>query len=361
MGRRRSYTAKSNRNNLLGTFIHNWAVDNEKRAKNEAASRKKIAAMRERQRRREGKLRAIEAERNLRAEERARKKKIRDSREAEKNRVRLTKAQERKKKRQQKINDRFLKYVARLELYCRKHGLDPVCVEEMAEEAQRASLRLGKELENLIILGREEEWTHRGEVLQKEVYAEGLISIVKSIIEKKNYIDHINITKLIESYMDELNTHSISLVDIEFSEITKKYMSKLTLEDEYLSYLFDNFEKILIVLKINKSLKEEFLHEIIDSHIKVPEIKTSSITQKFSNISMEINYNIYVEYLNNTIETLVEDNIIMFRDKGDIFNLVMDSNIPVNEIKTSEAILKFSEKRSLYDSELDERLLEHIS
>ena len=87
MGRRRSYTAKSNRNNLLGTFVHNWVVDSEKRAKQEEASRKKRAAMEKRQRRKDDRLREIEEERRMRAEERASKQKIRDSREAEKIKV----------------------------------------------------------------------------------------------------------------------------------------------------------------------------------------------------------------------------------------------------------------------------------
>lgn len=361
MGRRRSYTAKSNRNNLLGTFIHNWSVDNEKRAKREDASRKKRTAMEKRQRRKDDRLREIEEERRMRADERARKQKIRDNREEEKNKIRRMKEQEREKKRQQKINDRFLKYIAKLELYCKKYGIDPICAEEMAAEAQNAGLRLGKELVDLIILGREEGWALRGEILQKEAYVEEVISIVTSIIKEKHYIDHINIDELIESYIKELNVNSIAVDNIEDSKITKNYLYVLSHENEYLNSIFDNIEKLLINFKINKSLKDEYLHEIIDNHIKLSEIKASLITKNFRSISNEINYKRYVESLNSTIEDLIENNTVMFRDKEDIFSLVMESKIPVNEINDSEVVLKFAAKRTLYDSELDDRLLEHIS
>jgi len=357
MARKKSYLAKSNRGNLLGTLVHNCLVDHANKQKQEAIS----STHRARALARRAKAQATEVARKERDAERRKKKHERDKIKKEKELKKELKMQEAELKRLERENERIQKYQAKLELQCKKHQIDVICVELMAKEAYGAGLCLGKELADLIILGREDEWRSRALTLSEAERTEMLTLSVDSWLEIQKIYDHEQINQLVNQFRAELAAGNEPVKEAIKGKIWQKYTDLIQKENIYLRSVSENAKITIDELNILPEYGEDFLEMLINDRIEPGFISECEITKIFIEQSQTDRQEMYVSAVEFVTEKLLKEDKVLEGETDGLREDLIGAILDIDLLEDNHIVFKYISNRQKYEEELEARILTHVS
>ncbi len=357
MARKRSYMAKSNRNNILGTVAHNYFVDREQERKKDATT----AARKKREAERRVKTQAAEAVKREKDAERRNKQLERERIKAEKDRGKELKRLEVEKKKQELENDRYKKYEAKFELYCKKYQLDPICSNLMAKEALDAGLRLGKELEDLIVLGREGEWKEKAAKLRSIERKDLLVHTINSWIKEQGLYKHKSIDILVNDLRRVLESSMLPIDGILESDLALAQIDKIRGQNTYLYAVEENAKGAITEFNILPEYKDDFIEMLISFRVKPDAIWECQTTQNFALRSKKDRKKRYMVTINTLAEKLLQEDKILEMEIDELRDDLIAASLDINSLDDNQIVCRYTENRKRYEEELDVRIQAHLS
>ena len=381
--RRKKYFAKSNKGKAGQVFVNNVIAGMQKSARDSAKQRERQRASaqrrREADRKRQARASLKERERQQRAHQRAVEK---QNKERLREQMRNAKERERAEKKRLKEEERFKKFVARATIVCEKNGIDPICINEIVNEAYEAGCTI-TQVSTVIVKGREDRWHARAKELHEikaeedrvkaeEEYQRWLEMKVKKLRMKWDRLNDIKNTshdfgtkwyaqfnyKELHGQLsvdmpkdtDSFEKHP-SVIEI-VNKISLLEMSKALLEDE------------VVHISLGSKLYEGVLDEMPDLDALLQSNTVVTLISKSEEIKNE---NQRVDHIKKYCEQIIKDEKVLDRFANDLLESALeDKTCPVlqnhelTDYSDSEVIKMELKKTANYIDAIDKRIKEHI-